>query len=662
MRALRLFIVSGPYEGERIRRAMEEVGLDAHVAEAELPPLAPGDGVLAAINRGDTEPRATLERLRARIGDGVPLLVVGEPSIAEVVAEMTHDFFPRPLAVELLIERVRTYAPPRQGEPGLVSSQPGGAGAPSPNASLEPPAAPFPASPSASGTAVVPPAPASHLDRLGASIDQALDQTLERELLEAAGIVTSPKADWAGAPPTLTVPEELMQSILASTAASEARPAASALAATASRPFGAASLASASPVSASPVSASPAVSRSSSRRREPEVEEDLDLPALLGRAFTEAYTGRMRLRRGETEKNVFFEVGRPVLASSNAVEDRMIEIFLRQRRISPEQHREAVRAAAETNRRMGTLLIELGIMKSDELLPAVREHYEEIISSLFTWPRASVRREAGAVADPRRVRLLRHPVALAYAGLQRISDRAWLAGRLGEAGQRLRVVSGLGASELLGELAIEPGLRGAITLFDGTRALDEVLRSSGQEPEVLLRLANVLQAFGGLEVASVVPEAGGHAQDDRITRDRLMARHRLVREGDYFEILGLGRDAGTAEVLRAHARLCSDLEPRVVGAALAQELAGAIREIRVVADEALRILATDAQRSAYLAALDPPAGGASQPAVALEADQRVGGAEEPLPALRAPEDAAGPEASALSSPAPPSSPASPSAE
>jgi hypothetical protein len=460
---------------------------------------------------------------------------------------------------------------------------------------------------------------ASGLDRLGASIDQAI----ERELLETAGLVTGDRGEWSGAHPTRTAPADLMQSMLAS-ASAEGQ--------------GGGEITRSGPTARKALDRDlqPAPAPVRPGRRAPEVDEELDLPALLGRAFADAYTGRLRLRRGDTEKNVFFEVGRPVLASSNAVEDRMIEIFLRHGRISPEQHREAVRAAAETNRRMGTLLIELGIMKSDELLPAVREHYEEIIFSLFTWSRASVRREAGAVADPRRVRLLRHPAALAYAGLQRVSDRVRLAARLGPPGQPLRLASGRGASELLDELSVDPGLRAAIALFDGSRGLDDVLRSSERPPEEVLRVSSVLQAFGLLELSREASEAGGQAEDERIARARVAARLRLVREGDYFEFLGLPRDAETMDVRRAHARLCRDLEPEVVGPALARELADSIRDIRAVADEAWRVLGSEAQRTAYRAALESAEGGALGSSAAPLAEGAAGEGGPGAPASEPP--------------------------
>jgi hypothetical protein len=53
-------------------------------------------------------------------------------------------------------------------------------------------------------------------------------------------------------------------------------------------------------------------------------------------------------------------------------------------RCSSERWR-AVRVVDATGRKVGAVLVDLGFLRSDELLPAVRRHYESIILSLFSW-------------------------------------------------------------------------------------------------------------------------------------------------------------------------------------------------------------------------------------------------------------------------------------
>jgi CheY-like chemotaxis protein len=82
-------------------------------------------------------------------------------------------------------------------------------------------------------------------------------------------------------------------------------------------------------------------------------------------------------------------------------------------------------------------------------------------------------------------------------------------------------------------------------------------------------------------------------------REALLARYALVEEGDYFEILGIGRDASSAEVQRAHDRIALELDPDTIDPALAGELGAKLDAIREVLGEALRVLGDERLRPRY---------------------------------------------------------------
>jgi CheY-like chemotaxis protein len=86
-------------------------------------------------------------------------------------------------------------------------------------------------------------------------------------------------------------------------------------------------------------------------------------------------------------------------------------------------------------------------------------------------------------------------------------------------------------------------------------------------------------------------------------RDTLMARAALVDEGDYFEVLGVGRDATDEELRHAHERIARELAPEAIDAALSAELGDRLDAMREVVAEALRVLTNDRLRSRYLAHL-----------------------------------------------------------
>jgi len=93
------------------------------------------------------------------------------------------------------------------------------------------------------------------------------------------------------------------------------------------------------------------------------------------------------------------------------------------------------------------------------------------------------------------------------------------------------------------------------------------------------------------------PVEDRHAVENR--RAALLARYTLVEEGDYFEVLGVSRDATDAEVQRAHDQIARELAPEAIGPVLARELGAKLDAIREVVDEALRVLVDKRLRPPY---------------------------------------------------------------
>jgi hypothetical protein len=527
--------------------------------------------------------RGALGRLRRRVGPTALIAILGDPELAEGPGREADVFFSRPMGAEALIEKLRERAATGRSAPPTVGRL--GATTVIGPGSLEP------LRPAKSGTVLSPlqalagPSfgPGRSLDRLAASIDEALDA----EMLEVArGLIDrgNDAGDFAApAPVTREAPRALVESMRSESVAPPAGEAVAAALAATTLP-------------------GPDVGSLTGDLR------DADLPMLLGRAYAQALTGRLWIRRDEVEKSIYFEAGRPVLATSNATYDRMIELFLRHGRITPAQHTQAVRAAAETGRRMGALLIDLGIMKTAELLPAVREHYEEIIFSLFPWEEGAWTFETSVVADPRRIRLLRHPAALVAAGLKRAYALPRMQQRLGSSRNVFVLEARGSARDVLLELGAEGAERRVPPLFDGVRAFDEIVKASGLPEEVVYRTALTLFSLRLLVPAASTlsaPQPGTRSRDRDIERERIHARHALVKEGDYFQILGVARTADRAEVRRAYERRARELGPDGIGPELLGELQTEIEGLREALGEAFRILGDDGLRARYRDALPP---------------------------------------------------------
>jgi len=79
----------------------------------------------------------------------------------------------------------------------------------------------------------------------------------------------------------------------------------------------------------------------------------------------------------------------------------------------------------------------------------------------------------------------------------------------------------------------------------------------------------------------------------------LLARYALVEDGDYFQVLGLSREATAEEIRRAYDRLVLETAPEAIDPVLAAELGPKLDAIREVAGEAARVLGDAGLRTRY---------------------------------------------------------------
>jgi hypothetical protein len=348
---------------------------------------------------------------------------------------------------------------------------------------------------------------------------------------------------------------------------------------------------------------------------------DSDVAAQFGRLYLQRLTGRLVLRRGAVEKVIFFDRGAPILGMSSDPEDRMGEMLVRQGRLTQLQ---LVRASEslKAERRLGVVLVELGFIKPSELSVVVRRHFEEIIHSAFAWEDGEWSLGPGQ-PNQEIVLLDEHPAAVILGGVRRKYAAARLARCLGGGKQVFRLAEDAAGSELVQHMAMTPEERGIVLLFDGSRTLDQVRAEARTRDEVVMGVAWALSVLGQLDrlephaaelakaptglagngvSASAVAKAPGPLRADRA---RVLAHYDVVEEGDYFQVLGLPRGAGDAEVRAAHATLMRELTPTSLDPALVAELGAELRAIRVVLDEALRVLGTPDLRRRYEANLPP---------------------------------------------------------
>jgi hypothetical protein len=695
---MKVLIIAGPYEADRVRRAVVSAGFEAVAVE-------PGESLSGWITASrpdlivlaplivNADPVAALAKVRAVPRGRVPTFLVGEPEDEARLKDLADGFLARPLSTGELVARVRARL--GTGERRSVTGEQGvAAGLPSGNPSAIPSgmtdggsgefarpgastsksgAAPKGGTPASGGgqrplptlkplvstadVANATPVPRARPSEAGAlfiKLAEGIDAAFDAEMLDMARSVGAlrreptvvPVSSGSSGPPvppparTRTnagrrPPEDLFErtpmapmTALAAAATLEARAETTAL------------------TSLSPFDAVEEL-QDSSRRKTLEVPRDVfakmiaeriaaardggaaagapapvesgkladgDVAAQLGRFYLQRLTGKLVLRRDAIEKVIFFDRGAPVLGMSSDPDDRMGEMLVRQGRLTNEQLARVTESLPRAERRLGVVLVEHGYIKPSELPVVVRRHFEAIIHSAFAWEDGEWTLGPGEPSQEI-VLLDEHPAAIILVGIRRKYGAARLARCLGGGRQVFRLASGAASADLLDRMAMTPEERGIVALFDGQHSLEEVRALAGTREEVVAGIAWALSVLGQLDrvdraepAAVAVATNGAHqlSRGSSTDRDRVLARYALVEEGDYFQVLDLPRGASLEDVRRAHETLMSELLPTSLAPAVVAELGAELRAIRVVLEEALRVLGEPGLRHRYETHLPAP--------------------------------------------------------
>jgi CheY-like chemotaxis protein len=221
---MKLLIIAGPYEADRIRKAALSAGFETVAVE-------PGESLSGWITASRPElivmapqivhadPALALAKVRAVPRGRVPIFLVGDAADEARLRDLADGFFVRPIAPELLLERARAILTPAVGEPrrrrdsslDLERTEMGlGPAAPVPIPMSRSKSGPHPARPAGStlrplvaaalGGAPISPVRAAGdanalLAELGAGIDALLDAELDAAVAVAPKTARSAKPD-----------------------------------------------------------------------------------------------------------------------------------------------------------------------------------------------------------------------------------------------------------------------------------------------------------------------------------------------------------------------------------------------------------------------------------------------------------------------------------
>jgi CheY-like chemotaxis protein/tetratricopeptide (TPR) repeat protein len=269
------------------------------------------------------------------------------------------------------------------------------------------------------------------------------------------------------------------------------------------------------------------------------------VPEFVWGAVEREFTGALHFARDRRRKTLLLERGRPVAIRSNLAEETLGRRLRRQGRIDPETERSTTERARQAGELLGEILVEMGLLTSEEIDREIRLQAAHKIMDLFAWTEGQGWEEPG-------VRGLAMSTSLeGWTAEQLMTRGAALIPR-----ERLlqlmepysEFLVSLGEAETL--TGIEDPLRAR--LAQGVRLADI---EGTQVPAVY-----AAWRVGKLRMDAPDGESSGHAQSAALAR-KLAALSELQKEQDLFSVLELDVDATPEQVEAAYARLAPRYAP-----------------------------------------------------------------------------------------------------
>jgi hypothetical protein len=203
--------------------------------------------------------------------------------------------------------------------------------------------------------------------------------------------------------------------------------------------------------------------------------ERVSLPEILVRLGREAETGVLHLTRGTLERTLHIREGMCVFSTSNAIDDGLVAHLLRRGVISLRDREETARRLL-SNKRVGTILLEMGVIDESDLRATVREQLSEIVFDSFRWDQGDFVFLGGELPTIEEITLNRGVEDLVFAGVRRVTS--WSRVREGCGGLGARLVLQPEYLSVLDKMSVGPEEWELISLLKKPKSVVEICRES----------------------------------------------------------------------------------------------------------------------------------------------------------------------------------------
>lgn len=246
--------------------------------------------------------------------------------------------------------------------------------------------------------------------------------------------------------------------------------------------------------------------------------KEASLPDVLQLLAMGKKTGCLSVTHRNNFGSIYFDKGRICYAAIVNRRDRLGDILLKSGAITPAQLQEAIESQEkQRDKRLGEILVGLGIISRDDLHKQIRLQIEEAVYFLFTWTQGTFNFEADIRPEEQDFLVLINPESLLLEGARRVDEWSLIEKKI----PSFNIVFDIDLRRLDESAAkLTQEQQVLLPLIDGRRDVFAIIEDSG------LVEFQVGKALYGLSTAGFLHRVGKSRAPDVIAPDARVEEHR----------------------------------------------------------------------------------------------------------------------------------------